>query len=57
MKDAVIICVLILMGIGILYVVIAILPFLIAMACIVLIYWMVAKFLVGGFSPWPSDRE
>lgn len=52
MKDAFIICVSIVVGVGIIYLVIAILPFLIAMAFIVLIYWMIAKALVGGFGPW-----
>ena len=57
MKDAFIICTSVLVGIGLLYLVIAILPVVIAVACIILIYWMLAKFLVGGFSPWPPDRE
>jgi hypothetical protein len=52
MKDAFIICTSVLVGIGLIYLVIAILPFLIAMTFIGLIYWMIAKFLVGGFSPW-----
>lgn len=52
MKIASITCLAFVVGIGLLYLVIAILPFLIAVVCIGLIYWMFVKFLVGGFSPW-----
>ena len=30
----------------------AIFPVLVALGFIVLIYWMIAKCLTGGFSPW-----
>jgi hypothetical protein len=49
MKDAFIILSAIIVGVGLIYVVIAILPFLIAIACIVLIKWMIVKSLTGGF--------
>ena len=55
MKDAAIIVAAIIVGVGLIFVVIAILPFIIAIACIAFIYWMIAKFLVGGFSPWNRD--
>lgn len=57
MKDAAIVCTAVLVGVGLLYLVVLILPVVIATVFIILIYWMVAKFLVGGFSPWPPDRE
>jgi hypothetical protein len=55
MREAAIIGSIMIVGIGLIYLVIAILPFLIAIGCIVFIYWMLAKCLVGGFSPW--DRK
>ena len=55
MKDAAIIFTSILVGIGLLWCIIAALPVIIALAFIALIYWMIAKFLVGGFSPWRHD--
>jgi hypothetical protein len=57
MKDAAIIIATIGVCIALITVIIAILPFLIAIGCIVLIYWMIAKFLVGGFSAFPPDRD
>ena len=49
MKNAAIIILAIVVGGALTYVAIAIMPFLIAMACIVLIYWMIAKAITGGF--------
>lgn len=49
MKDAIIIISTIGVGVGLIYVVIAILPFLIAVAGIVLIWWMICMCLSGGF--------
>lgn len=49
MKDATIIISTIGVGVGLIYVVIAILPFLIAVAGIVFIWWMIGMCLSGGF--------
>jgi len=49
MKDAFIILSAMVVGVGLIFVVIAILPFLIAVAGIVLIWWMIWMCLSGGF--------
>jgi len=49
MKDAFIIISAIGLGVGLIIVVIAILPFLIAVAGIVLIWWLIGMCLSGGF--------
>jgi len=57
MKDAVIILSAMVLGVGLIFVVIAILPYLIAVACIVFIYLIIAKLLVGGFSFWQRNWQ
>jgi len=49
MKQAAIILLAIIVGVGLIYLVIAILPFLIAIAAIVYIWWMIGMCLSGGF--------
>jgi hypothetical protein len=49
MKDAFIIISAMIAGVGQIYLVIAILPFLIAVAGIVLIWWLIGMCLSGGF--------
>lgn len=52
MKDAFIILLSIIVGVALIYLIVAILPFLIAVAFIVFIKWMICKSLTGEFSPW-----
>ena len=55
-KDGVIICCTVLgvivLGALAIMAIIAALPVIIAFGFIGLIYWMLAKFFTGGFSPW-----
>lgn len=55
MKDATIIISTISVGVGLIYLVITILPFLIAVAGIVLIWWMICMCLSGGFECASED--
>ncbi len=57
MKDEFIFLSALIVGLALIYLVIAILPFLIALMCIGLICWTIIKFLVGNFSPWPPQRK
>ena len=49
MKEAFIIISAMIAGVGLIYLVIAVLPFLIAVAGIVFIWWMIGMCLSGGF--------
>ena len=57
MKQAAIILLAMIVGVGLIYLIVAILPFVIAVACIVFIKWIICKSLTGGFSPWPPHRK
>lgn len=49
MKNAAFIILALVAGGALIYLAVAIMPFLIAVAFIVLIYWMIAKAITGGF--------
>jgi hypothetical protein len=57
MRQAAIILLAIIFGIGVIYLIVAILPFLIAIAGIVFIWWMIGMCLSGGFTPRPPQRK
>ncbi len=49
MKQAALVLLAVIMGVGVIYLIIAILPFLIAVACIVFVWWLIGMCLSGGF--------